>query len=129
MSTDRDVTFDRFNKVTDEFLTQLIQTFPNVATFSQFKTGFQVLKTFNKYQPQSIFNTYVSIPYRHQIVEKDEQFFLNEKYDISSDSQDYWQGFVDTLRQLWRQLNDDNKEVIWQYFRVLITLNDKCLTY
>jgi len=128
MSIDRDVNFDRFNKVTDEFLSQLIQTFPNVTTFSQFKTGFHVLKTFNKYQPQSIFNTYVAVPYKDQIVEKDEQFFLNEKYDIKSDSQDYWQGFIETLRQLWKQLNSDNKDVIWQYFRVLITLNDKCLS-
>lgn len=127
MTSDADVHFDRFNKVTDEFLSQLTHTFPDVSTFAQFKTGFSVLKTLTKRQPQSIFNTYVAIPYKPHILAQDEQFFLNENYDISSDSKDYWQGFVDTLRQLWKNLDDSNKAVIWQYFKVLVTLNDKCL--
>ena len=127
MSSDREAFFDRFNTTTEEFISQLRNTFPNVSTFSQFQTGFYVVKTFSKYQPQTIFNTYVAIPYKSQIVANDEQFFLNEKYNIQSDSQDYWQSFIDTLRQLWKQLTPQNKEVIWKYFVVLIALNDKCM--
>lgn len=117
---------ERFNVTTEEFLTQLVNTFPNVAQLQQFKTGFVLLKTVNSKQPQVIFDAYIAGKYRDQIMTKDEQFFMNEKYDVDPSEKDHWESFIETLRGLWKGLSDDNKEKIWQFFRVLLVLNDKC---
>lgn len=126
-SSKKMVFIERFNSTTEEFLSQLVTTFPNVLQLNQFKTGFMLLKTVNNKQPQMIFDSYIAAKYRDQIMNKDEQFFMTEKYDIESSSEkDHWETFIETIRGLWESLTDDNKEKIWQFFRVLLVLNDKC---
>lgn len=127
MSAEKKTFIDRFNKSTDEFLGELAQTFPNIQQFSHFRTAFNLLKTVTPDKPQTFFDTYIAIPYKEKILAKDETFFLKEQYDIESDSKDYWFSFIETIRNLWSTLSDDNKDIVWQYFKVLIVLNDKCL--
>lgn len=125
-SSNKMVFIDRFNSTTEDFLTQLVETFPNVSQFQQFKTGFVLLKTVSNKQPQSIFDSYIAAKYRDQIMKKDEQFFMTEKYDIDSTEKDHWESFIETICGLWKSLTEENKDKIWQFFRVLIVLNDKC---
>lgn len=129
MSIEKKTFIDRFNKSTDEFLGELSQTFPSIQQFGQFRTAFNVLRAVTPEKPHVFFNTYIAIPYKDKILAKDESFFLKERYDIDSDSKDYWFSFIDTIRDLWTTLSNDNKEIVWQYFKVLIVLNDKCLQY
>lgn len=127
MST-KDAFIDRFNHTAEEFLTELSQTFPSVAVLSQFRTGFSFLRKVDKQQPQSVFDRYVASKYKQYILDQDEVFFLNENYDVSGEKKDYWMDFIDSIRQIWQGMTDDNKAIVWKYFRVLIALNDKCIS-
>lgn len=120
--------YDIFNEKTEEFLKELSTSFPDIVQFSHFKTGFMFLKSFDRKQPQSIFNTYVYVPYKDKILAQDEGFFLTNDYDIQSDSKESWVQFIDNIRAVWTGLSDANKDVIWKYFKVLVVLNEKCLT-
>lgn len=124
----KDIFIDRFNTTAEEFLTELSENFPSIGFLSQFRTGFSFLKNINKNQPQHVFNVYVAAKYKQYILDQDEVFFLNENYDISGEQKDYWVNFIDSIRSIWKELSDENKAVVWKYFRVLVALNDKCLT-
>ena len=120
--------FDRFNEKTDEFLKDLTTSFPDVEQFRYFRSGFNMLKNLDPKSPQRIFNTYVSTQYRDYILNKDESFFLNHEIEVSyTDRKEYWNEFIGYIKNIWKSLDDDNKDVIWKYFHVLVVLNDKCM--
>ena len=124
MSTSQKAVYiERFNKTVKEFLVELCRICPNVTEFTTFHATLSVILVCNVTQVQHIFDTYVASKYRDHILNKDESFFLNEEYVI--DGSEYWKSFIDTLCNIWKDLSADNKDVIWQYFRVLIVLNDK----
>lgn len=122
--TTKAVFLERFNKTINEFVTQLCILCPNVSEFQTFKAGISMFLLCDSTYIQSFFNKYIASKYREQILNKDESFFLNEQYDIE-DEQGYWKSFIDTICVLWTGLSPENKETVWQYFRVLLVLNDK----
>ena len=64
--------------------------------------------------------------YKEPIVNQNEDFFIKRDYnedikDLQYDSQ--WSlDQVLNLKELWSKLNDENKNIIWTYFNVLIKL-------
>jgi hypothetical protein len=121
------VYIDLFNEKTEEFLKELASSFPHIQQFSQFKSGFTFIKNLDKKQPQSIFNTYVYNKYKENILTENEEFFLTNEYDIVSERKEYWVEFIGNIRNIWKNLDTTNKDVIWKYFKVLVLLNEKCL--
>lgn len=126
MSSQKQVYVDRFNVTAKEFVTQLCTLFPDVVNFQRFRTGLSLLLTCTPSQPQQIFDTYVAQKYKDKILTKDENFFMTTDYAIDDNDTDHWSEFINDLCQLWSNLDDQNKDVIWKYFGVLIVLNDKC---
>ena len=124
--TDKKVFYDLFNSKVDEFLRDLSNTFPDIKQFTQFKTAFTLMKNLDEKKPQAIFNNYVYASYGKQIKERDEQFFMETNFPIKSQREDYWLEFINNLRSIWKDLNDDNKNVIWTYLQLLVKLNEKC---
>lgn len=120
---------DLFNAKSEEFIKELVVSFPNIKHFAQIKTGFMFIKNLDKRQPQDIFNTYISAKYREQILTCDEKFFLDKDYDMIDPNykREYWEEFIDNIRTVWQDLDEPNKEAIWRYFKVLVILNDKCV--
>lgn len=120
--------FERFNDKTEEFIKDLTASFPNIEQFKYFKSGFTMLRNFDPKSPQRIFNTYINSSYREYILNRDESFFLNHDIDVhSSERKEYWNEFINYIKDIWKTLDEDNKEIIWKYFHVLLVLNDKCM--
>lgn len=120
--------FERFNDKTEEFIKDLTASFPTIEQFKYFKSGFTMLRNFDPKSPQRIFNTYINSSYREYILNRDESFFLNHDIDVhSSERKEYWNEFINYIKDIWKTLDEDNKEIIWKYFHVLLVLNDKCM--
>lgn len=122
--------FESFNTKLDEFLRDLMSTFPEMKDIKVLRSGVQLAKTMDIKMPQSFFNSHVAMRYEDKILEKDERFFLEEDYrellsqKINGQSIDM--DIVGKLKQIWGTLDDDNKSVVWKYLHVLVLLNRKC---
>ena len=109
------------------FLDELVELCPEEKDFQVFRNAISLLKRTNPRKIIELFDKYTSV-YRKAILEKDEQFILNDNYDtiigdINTSSENIW-GTVTKLRKYWDNLSDNNKETIWKYFHVLINLSD-----
>jgi hypothetical protein len=126
MTTANSVYIDMFNSKLDEFIKELVHSFPEVKPFAFIKTAITMLKNVNPKRPIEIFHKYVHDVYKEFIINKDEQFFLNANYDMSQTTAvEYWQEFIDNIRDIWFTLDDAEKEAIWRYFHILLVLDEK----
>lgn len=120
------VFYERFNEQAYDFMKELCTSFPQFSEFNRCKTALNVLKNVNTKAPQKFFHSYIGSVYKDVLLKKDENFFLSEdKFGIKEDNQ-YWFDFIQQLKNIWRTLDETNKNVIWEYFHVLILLSDKC---
>jgi hypothetical protein len=119
--------YDLFNEKVEEFFRDLIVAFPHIQEFKKFKSGLTMLKNVDPKGPEHIFKAYVLNKYKDALLNKDESVFLNEEqYEVYSSRKEHWLEFIDHLKTIWRTLDNDNKEVIWNYFHVLLVLSEKC---
>tara|TARA_B100000401_G_C52812998_1_gene724939 strand:- start:3656 stop:4045 length:390 start_codon:yes stop_codon:yes gene_type:complete len=115
-----------FNTQLFNFATVLVNRFPTDKELKLGLTGVETLSRVNPKKNVEIFTMYV-YKYRDQIMNKDEKFildtdFISENPDLNSN------GASDIMQRLklnWSELNVDDKENIWKYLKVLITLTDK----
>lgn len=125
--TDKQVYINLFNQKVEEFLRDLTDAFPNIKQFSNFKTGFILMKNLDDKKPQKIFHDYVFVPYARHIKEKNEQFFLETSFDTSNSSRaEYWEDFIQNIRGIWNSLGEKDKNSIWTYLQLLVKLDEKC---
>ena len=111
--SDKKVLYELFNTKADEFFKDLCTAFPDIAQFRQFKTSLMMMKNLDVKKPQEFFNTYIACDYRTQIMSKDESFFLTNNIDVSSSGRaEYWMEFIANLRQIWKDLDDNNKSIM-----------------
>jgi hypothetical protein len=128
------LTFVRlFNQKAEEFCKDLISTFPEVNEFKQLKSGMLLLKNLDEKKPREIFSKFMTQQFRESIMGRYDSFFMNEAHEhighigqIDGVDNSQWESIVNLLRTLWVGLGDDNKDVIWKYFQVLIAVSDKC---
>jgi hypothetical protein len=112
--------FTIFNQKADEFFKDLIDGFPKTPEYN-------VLKNMDNKQPQRIFRDYIIETYRDKIANEDESFFLSKNdFEITSRRKEYWMDFIDKIKMAWAKMDDENKKIIWKYFRLLVALSDKC---
>lgn len=118
--------YDLFNRKLYEFLEDLIYISPDMERqFTVFKDVLGWAIAVNKTYPCGIFESTVLDPYHDQIKNRDEQFFLKEKYETYNE---YYKSYynelniVEKLKNVWRTLDDHNKETVWQYMDVLLQL-------
>ena len=76
----------------------------------------------------SMFNENVVQLYGDKLLEKDEDFFLNHDYDaivsVRSNASKTIE-IINKIKRYWVQLNEENRNIIWKYFRILILLSRK----
>lgn len=119
--------FNLFNDKADEFFKDLINSFPNIADFRKFKSGLMMLRNVNPKMPQQVFHKYVISKYKDAMLIRDESVFLNNTYDeVEGKEKEQWLQFIDQIKSIWKTLDDNNKDVVWKYFNVLIVLSEKC---
>jgi hypothetical protein len=119
--------YDSFNSKALELFTDLSNSFPNLTEFKKLKTGLIMMSNIDVKSPERIFKKFISDKFRQQILSKDEEFFLkHNEYEIWSNRKDYWLDFISQIKDVWSTIDNDNKEIIWKYFHILIILSDKC---
>ena len=121
-------TLTAFNTQLDRLLENLINYFPGNDNFKNFQTIFSLLKTTNPRKIMSLFKTYVTDKYKTQILDKNEEFFMKNKFEeeksnIKNDN--YADDLIKQLKEHWCMIDEKNKEIIWKYFQVLVVLSEK----
>jgi hypothetical protein len=113
---------ERFNTITKNFLTDLHNILPEEKDIKVFKSQLSVLEMMD---PSKIIKSFVEFvyPYKEHILKKNEDFFLGN-LEIEDD---YLSESIH-LKDLWKsKLSDENKEIVWKYFKIMVVLSDKYL--
>lgn len=111
----------KFNNTINNLFDDLIKLYPNNNIFKVNKEKFNMLI---KYNVKKIMNEFYNHLYKfkNEILTKDEKFFLEQISNLNDDSN--LKNIID-LKHLWLDLDEKNKNTLWLYFQVLITLIDK----
>lgn len=110
-----------FNSKLEEFMTDLISSYPNDKDFLMFKQSYKMLKLVDDTKPTLLFKMY-TMKYIDQITSKDEKFFLDHDFKdelCSSDNQDFSSEMLRKLKSYWSTMSYENKEAIWNYLNLL----------
>lgn len=115
-----------FNEKFEEFIKDLIATFPDDKDFKLCKNSFSLLKMVDPTKPNMMFKVYAA-KYKHQIVSRDETFFLSHDFkdELESSETNLSVDILMRLKLYWMDLAADNKNAIWAYLNLLYKLNDK----
>ena len=113
-----------FNNNLNKFISELIKTYPQEHNFTVFKNTISLMQRVNPRKVLQLFIEYID-PYKNKLLNRDESFFLNEKYSIileqTDNKENAWR-LIDKLKLYWKDTSVANKNVIWDYFKQLITL-------
>jgi hypothetical protein len=113
-----------FNRKLNDFIEDLeaIGMHNRVTEYPMLKASCAFLAQMDKQRPAHYFHTYVLVPYEEQIKKRDEQFFLSQPLGCERDM-----AIVNVIRQIWRTLDETNKNAIWQHLQVLTVLSRRVL--
>lgn len=114
-----------FNNIIINFIDDCVLVFPEEDDFKVFKRGLNVLIKFNPKKILNIFKQYLVL-YRQKIEEKNEDFFLENDYDIVkkyNDKEIF--DIINKIKKYWKTLNNNNKDKIWEYLVLLVQISDK----
>lgn len=116
---------EKFNNTFNEFMDDLINLFPNDSDLRMYKNMLSTALCVDDKVLNNIFKVSVVENYGQQLLAKDETFFLNHDYtELSSINVEY-NALLNKIRTYWSNMNENNKNTIWKYFKVLILLSNK----
>jgi len=115
----------KFNKIIIGFLDELMKILPEEKNIKVFKSQLSTVEFLDEKKIIKSFIQY-GYPYKKQILDKDSSFFLKEgNVKIEGD----YMSEALQLKRLWQtKLSDDNKEVVWKYFKVLVLICEKYMS-
>lgn len=114
-----------FNNVIINFIDDCILVFPEEDDFKVFKRGLNVLIKFNPKKIVTIFKQYLVL-YRTKILEKNEDFFLENDYkEVQKYNDKEIFDIINKIKKYWTTLDNNNKNKIWDYLVLLINISDK----
>jgi hypothetical protein len=61
-----------------------------------------------------------------QIKERDERFFLEYDYSSDTEGEEPLEQTLEKLRGMWRELNEHNRKVVWDYVNLIMELARRC---
>jgi len=125
-----------FNHVLKEFLSDLVDTFPELGDLKVIKTGVDLLQSVNPRAVLDQFMTYAA-PYYEGIFNKNEDFFCNldnlmkhpEMEAKINDEQSIYFDKMVAFKNVWTTLKIHNKNSIWKYFQSLLKLGAMASTH
>jgi hypothetical protein len=118
--------YDLFNEKSEELFRDLVASFPNIEQFRHWRSALNLMKNLDQKGPQRLFSNYMTGSLKEYILTKNEDFFLVEENISVTKDTEYWNSFFSYLRNVWKTLSTEDKEVIWKYFHILVVLSDKC---
>lgn len=121
-------TLKTFNIQLVNFATVLSERFPSNKSLRLGVTAIETLKEYNPKKNIEIFNQY-AYQYKEIIINKDESALLTTDFTstVNTDKGEA-HNIMDTLRENWVSLDEDEKENMWKYLMVLVILCDKYRT-
>lgn len=108
-------TISAFNDMMQQFLDELVLTFPETKSFSKFQSQFKLLRKTSPRTPMNNFMESIT-PYANSVMQRDEKFFKEHADTIP---------FLKSLdiNSIWTDdLSDSTKGAIWQYLQTLYIL-------
>jgi len=107
-------TITAFNDMMEQFLEELVQTFPEEPAMKKYQISFEMLRKANARACMENYMNSVS-QYSQQIMAKDDSFFLNNP-EVFKDFK---------LKNIWTDdLSTNTKNAIWQYLQTLYILGN-----
>lgn len=115
---------EKFNTTFNEFIDDLIKLFPLDADLRMYKNILLTTLCVDDKVLVNLFKDSVVDKYGPQLLAKDETFFLNNDYSEYSINEEY-HAIINKIRSYWKTMNEENRNIIWKYFKVLILLSKK----
>jgi hypothetical protein len=107
-------TITGFNDMMEQFLEELVQTFPEEPAMKKYRNAFEILRKSNARSCMENFMMNIS-PYSKQVMAKDASFFMNNP-EVFKDFK---------LATIWTDdLSENTKNAIWQYLQTLYILGN-----
>ena len=125
MSTNTTQIITEFNSVLLDMIKNIASVCPNSIVGRNIGDIEKTLKTASS--KQKIIETFITkvLPYKSKIDNGDEDFFLKKDYSNDFDGNDTWGSKVFEFKNIWTQLNNNNKNIIIQYMQVLCELSQE----
>lgn len=128
-STNKMSLLSAFNNLLDQFLEDLVLTFPELTDLRTIRTLVGMLRGMNA---RMALDNFISVAgrYHEKILARDETFFQNldnwktDPYfqsEFASEQTEVFQRLV-VFKDVWVDLSETNKDTIWTYFRQLLVL-------
>uniref|UniRef100_A0A6C0CQ12 Uncharacterized protein n=1 Tax=viral metagenome TaxID=1070528 RepID=A0A6C0CQ12_9ZZZZ len=108
-----------------DMIGELVNVFPRDSELRLYKFAVESAISTDIYFISRIFNEYVAIPYCDKIETKDETFFMEKDYKEYTGGDQGMMDIFGKLKYCWKDLNEDNRTIIWKYLRVILNLNNK----
>jgi hypothetical protein len=109
-----------------KFVDELIEQFTNIPEFVLIRIFVK-----DKIPIDMVIGRFIKevLPFRNEIFDKEEKFFL-ENDAIYNSLGGYKEEYVKAIKDLWTSdtLDEENREVIWQWIHVLVRLAEKYKT-
>lgn len=119
---DEECNFKAFNKALKDFIRCTMDSFPQYVELKLLLATYKMLKTINKKRPCRLFQNMTENCQDH-ILSKDEAFFQENGIQCPDASV---QSVMQTMNNVWSQLDEQNKDAVWQHLQKLVLLSKKC---
>ena len=115
-----------FLEQTEKLIEYLLKELPNDVNIKMFNEKYYIIKKTNSAMIINAFIKFV-LPQKDKIFNRDEEYFMNGggQEKLKQDKyKDKYQYSLD-LKENWKNLSEEQKEIIWKYFKILIILAEK----
>lgn len=117
---------NNFNSQADDLMSQMYACSQDY-DIKVYHNMFRKLKSFNATKAIEQFIIYV-LPYKEKIYEDDESFFLSKSSaDLVGDASEYSMMQSLKFKDLWQTLNDESKDNIFKFFKVMVYFAEEYL--
>lgn len=110
-----------FNDKFGELLRDLKVIFGDDGDLTLLSAGFLFATAASKDGAWRVFHDQVAVPYGPRVMERDERFFLEFEDLKEANAID----IMGRVRGAWKDLSPENRNVIWDYFTLLVKLSDR----
>lgn len=114
----------KFNDTFCEFMQDLVGAFPSDPDFRMYHMAISAAMMLDKRCVIDVFKESVVALYEKNILDKDESFFLKNDYQEYADYASS-AAIIQKIKNCWTQLGNDDREIIWKYFHVLVKLSKR----
>lgn len=115
-----------FTTQINNLIIELYEVLPYNKDIALNKTAIELLISTN---PRILYNAFVTyvMPYKNQIMERDDAFFLNETIRSTDAVNRQVVKTLTILRNSWSKLTESTQNNVWLYFAVLINLCERVM--